>query len=37
MKALSNELRDIEFWLALETACADVHKALLIDRLKRQG
>ncbi|MBL8521106.1 MAG: ATP-binding cassette domain-containing protein [Betaproteobacteria bacterium] len=37
MKALSSELRDIESWLSMEAAYAEENKALLQDRLKRQG
>jgi ATP-binding cassette subfamily F protein 3 len=37
MKALSHELRDIETWLSMETAYTDENKALLTDRLRRQG
>ncbi len=37
MKAMTNELRDIEAWLSMEAAYAEENKALLQDRLKRQG
>ncbi len=37
MKALTMELRDIETWLSMEVAYVDENKALLQDRLKRQG